>query len=57
MDAPDYNLSESVVQKKKKVKSHPQNVDEFTQVYLVQECAIFWVKERSGACDVRLVTR
>lgn len=57
---PDYILSESVVQKKKKKFNHKlytQNVDEFPQGYLVQEWAIFLVKERSGACDVWLVTR
>ena len=56
MDAKHYStFSMSLLQKK--IKSYTQNVDELPQSYLVQECALFRVNERSGAWDVWLVTR
>lgn len=56
MDAKHYStFSMSLLQKKKKL--HPKCVDELPQSYLVQECALFRVNERSGAWDVWLVTR
>ena len=49
----------SLVQKKKMLNDKPytQNIEELPQSYLVQECALFRVNERSGAWDVLLVTR
>ena len=54
-----FNLLYESCTKKKMLNDKPytQNIEELPQSYLVQECALFRVNERSGAWDVLLVTR
>lgn len=50
-------LCECCAKKMLNHNAYTQNVDELPPSYLVQACALFRVKERSGAWDVWLVTR